>query len=182
MKSCSVCKTAKPLADFWKDSSKADGLCRECKVCKHAYNEKYRLANLVKHNERGRKWNAANRASVAKRLREWRKANPEKSKASKLRHKLKDPERYKQQLRKQSLKKSFGISVEEYDSMFKSQGGVCKICNSLNGKRRLNVDHCHSTGKIRGLLCGNCNLGLGNFKDSPMVLAAAMAYLSGENL
>ena len=63
--------------------------------------------------------------------------------------------------------------------MFLEQDGCCKLCNKHQSlfKRRLAVDHCHSTGRIRGLLCGNCNKGLGNFQDSKILLHKAIEYL-----
>lgn len=74
----------------------------------------------------------------------------------------------------------FGITVEQYEKMFKDQNGACAICDkqNLNG-RRLAVDHDHSTGKIRGLLCDTCNRGLGYMKDSINLLNKAASYLEG---
>lgn len=79
-----------------------------------------------------------------------------------------------------SLKRRYGITSEEYLQMLDNQGGKCAICeveNCLTG-RALAVDHCHDTGKIRGLLCSNCNIGLGNFKDSLELLKKSVQYLS----
>lgn len=104
----------------------------------------------------------------------WRKLNPGKDCYHK-RH----PVRHKLNIFKSKLKKKFGISVEEYNKMLFDQNGLCKICgcdgNSLG--KRLAVDHCHKTGKIRGLLCHHCNLGLGNFSDSAAILTRATQYL-----
>lgn len=61
--------------------------------------------------------------------------------------------------------------------MLESQGGNCKICRNKPTRRRLDVDHCHDTGKIRGLLCENCNKGLGIFKDDPELFDRAKKYL-----
>jgi len=71
-----------------------------------------------------------------------------------------------------------GMTVEQYDQMLKSQGGLCAICRqpSVTGKR-LHVDHDHATGRRRGLLCHHCNTALGNFKDDPLVIATALEYL-----
>jgi hypothetical protein len=73
----------------------------------------------------------------------------------------------------------------EYEELLKVQNGVCAICGRTetargqNGElKRLAVDHCHKTGKVRGLLCFNCNAALGKFKDSPVLLAKAITYLS----
>lgn len=71
-----------------------------------------------------------------------------------------------------------GITPEEYEMMFEGQEGRCAICGKPQA-RRLNIDHDHATGKIRGLLCSRCNLGLGYFKDNIDNLNAAVAYLGG---
>jgi len=77
------------------------------------------------------------------------------------------------------LMKMYGISLEDFRLMEASQGGVCKICGRPpSGKqKRLQIDHDHSTGKIRGLLCSNCNTALGLFKDNPHAIDAAAQYL-----
>lgn len=76
------------------------------------------------------------------------------------------------------LRKKYGISPKELDGMIQVQMNKCAICGrEPNGKKRLFVDHCHKTGKVRGLLCTNCNLGLGSFKDDIERLKTAIAYL-----
>jgi Recombination endonuclease VII len=84
--------------------------------------------------------------------------------------------------RRKWLKKNYNITQEIYDEMYKNQNEVCAICNEkeINSyiKGRLSIDHCHSTMKIRGLLCRNCNLALGHFKDSPVLLLKAIEYLN----
>lgn len=82
-----------------------------------------------------------------------------------------------------ALRESFGITLAQYQEMHENQGGRCAICGNpetqmRNGKiKMLAVDHCHSTGKIRSLLCCECNQGLGKFKDSPELLLNAAEYL-----
>ena len=78
-----------------------------------------------------------------------------------------------------NLKKKFGISLVQWDKIFESQNGCCKICDKhqLNFNTRLCVDHCHKTGKIRGLLCDRCNKGLGMFNDREELLLKAIQYL-----
>ena len=64
--------------------------------------------------------------------------------------------------------------------MHRGQSGLCKICKKdivIGGRTGAKVDHCHETGKIRGLLCNRCNLGLGYFKDSTASIASAIVYL-----
>lgn len=73
----------------------------------------------------------------------------------------------------------YGMTLEEYDVLLASQNGVCPICGGTRsgGDRRMPVDHCHVTGKVRGILCDPCNKGLGHFKDDLERLRAAVAYL-----
>lgn len=81
------------------------------------------------------------------------------------------------------LRKNFGITLLDYNAMLKSQLHACAICGRSNGldKRQLSVDHCHTTGSIRGLLCDNCNHILGKAKDDTAVLRAAITYLDNHN-
>ena len=76
-----------------------------------------------------------------------------------------------------NLKRTFGLTVEEYDAMLDAQHGVCAICGKLPQKKRLAVDHNHTTGKVRGLLCPSCNRTLGYF-ENPTWTQAATAYLA----
>lgn len=80
---------------------------------------------------------------------------------------------------KHNLKKQYGITPEDYDAMYEAQKGCCAICgiHQSETKHKLHVDHCHETGTVRGLLCKNCNLALGNFKDSITNLSSAISYL-----
>ena len=70
--------------------------------------------------------------------------------------------------------RKYGLTEETYNQMYDLQEGRCKLCDS---DRTLVVDHCHTTGSIRGLLCHQCNAGLGQFKDDTEVLAKAIKYL-----
>ena len=81
--------------------------------------------------------------------------------------------------RKATLKRSYGMTPARYGEMFLSQGGGCAICHGppTGNRRNLDVDHCHSTGVIRSLLCGPCNRVLGFAKDNPDVLRAAASYV-----
>jgi len=88
--------------------------------------------------------------------------------------------------KKRSLKQSlikYKISKQEWDRLIELQDGRCAICRKpetqLNKGRvkRLAIDHCHETNKVRGLLCGRCNNAIGRFKDSWLLLENAMEYL-----
>ena len=77
-------------------------------------------------------------------------------------------------------KSKYNISLDEYNSMFIKQGGRCKICDKHQDSlsKRLCVDHDHTTGKVRGLLCINCNSGIGKLGDDPVLVKKALDYLS----
>ena len=71
---------------------------------------------------------------------------------------------------------ALGCTPEKYQELLVEQGHKCKLCGKMQTKR-LAVDHCHSTGKVRGLLCTTCNAGLGCFNDDPEFLRKAVDYL-----
>lgn len=76
----------------------------------------------------------------------------------------------------------YGITRKQYLEKLKEQGGVCKVCFGTNKSgRALFVDHNHRNGQIRGLLCSNCNAGLGHFLDDPELIDAGAAYLRSYN-
>lgn len=100
---------------------------------------------------------STNRNEYAK---QWRKANPDKAKNA-------------------DLKKMYGITIEDFHALRESQKCSCKICGTHENmeSQSLVVDHCHTTGKVRGLLCSNCNRALGLFKESTTVINNAINYL-----
>lgn len=81
----------------------------------------------------------------------------------------------KKSWRKYSRFKLYGITEAIYDSMVANQSGCCKICGVEDDN--LHIDHCHATGKVRGLLCQSCNTGLGKFKDDVVIMGKAIEYL-----
>lgn len=111
----------------------------------------------------------------------WRKRNPELIKEIR----RKTDEKRKQVRRERRYLENYGISLEEYNAKLKEQGGCCAICR--NPERKLSkgglemqplcVDHNHTTGKIRGLLCSGCNLAIGNMKENIDYLLSAVTYL-----
>lgn len=72
---------------------------------------------------------------------------------------------------------SYGLNPEQYKAMVEAQGGRCAICDHPPADGVLRVDHCHTTGEIRGLLCRHCNLALGNMRDDISRLRKAISYL-----
>lgn len=114
------------------------------------------------------KYDEAKRKEM-KRLKVYRKPNdPLKNKAN-----------YAKRGRKRHLLKTYGITDERYNEMFIEQDGRCKICliHQSDINKSLFVDHDHTTGIVRGLLCNNCNTGIGYFKDNIENLTRAIKYL-----
>lgn len=108
---------------------------------------------------------------------EYRKYNKDLIRQKKKEYREKKPEvKYNSH-----LKIKYGITLDQYNVMLEQQKYSCAICKEKdNGDKRyrnLFLDHCHSTGKVRGLLCKNCNYGLGNFKDNLILFEQAINYL-----
>lgn len=80
---------------------------------------------------------------------------------------------------RKSLLRRYGLTLEAYNALLADQDFRCAICRTQEpGKMSWQIDHCHSSGRVRGLLCIRCNTGLGHFRDSPELLQAAKEYLS----
>lgn len=145
----------------------------------------YREANREKLIERRKAAYAASRDAQIEKARLWREANPEKVRESARRYyhanadRMREKNRvYQKTQRVRILKKErarrYGLDEAALDAMLEQQGGKCAICGN---DTRLEVDHCHDTGRVRGLLCGGCNRGIGMFGDAPARMRAAADYI-----
>jgi hypothetical protein len=115
---------------------------------------------------------------------EYRKKNPDKTTEQNDRRRdyrqeyyRKNKDRIRRANRDRKLRTDFGIGIEDYERMLEEQEGRCYLCRGSSPDRALAVDHCHTTGVVRGLLCDLCNRGLGMFKDNPELLRAAADYV-----
>ena len=90
-------------------------------------------------------------------------------------------EEYKMKARWSYIMRNYGLSKEDFESMLEEQQNKCAICgfefHDEGKSTRPHIDHCHDSGNVRGLLCNNCNTGLGQFKDNPSLLQSAIEYL-----
>lgn len=155
-KLCRGCDEIKPLDQFYTGGCR-NGVQRyahRCKVCTL-------LARAERYQRDPERYRAARRERHA-RL----KGTPEYDSAT------------LRSVRKTSLGR-FGLTEDDYQILLAKQGGKCKICRQPEKTRgrRLAVDHDHGTGRVRGLLCGNCNNALGRMADDPARLRAAADYL-----
>lgn len=178
MKRCSNCKQDKDLADFTIYKGKPWCWCKSCQIEKAII---FKESSPEKIKAAGVKYRMKNPDYASSNSRRWRQNNPEEYKK-----KLRD---YSARKRKEdplwdfrrNIRK-YGLSIEQYEAMYKAQNGVCAICGRLNvAGRRLAVDHDHKTGQVRGLLCSGCNTGLGKFQDRIEILKAMIAYLENHN-
>lgn len=151
VKLCSRCKTQKQESEFYADKRRHDGLYPQCCSCASEAKKASRRKRDEEQRKRDREY-----------FRKWGQENPELVKLYR---------------RRQDYKRKFGITVEEYDQMLEDQDGVCWICQGRQEKFLLAVDHDEHTGKVRGLLCMNCNTGIGHFRHDPDLLARAIDYL-----
>lgn len=172
-KKCKKCGEWLNLEYFYKDKNKGyySSYCKEC--IKKRANNNYNRATEISVKEEYRK------CSICKK---WLDINHfyllNKNNIS-LKH---SKSTCKECTKTYKYLDKYGLTNEEYKKMYNDQKGVCKICgknnNTKEGKaKRLCVDHCHKTNTIRGLLCDNCNIGLGNFKDDVELLEKAINYL-----
>jgi len=102
--------------------------------------------------------------------------HPEKQRESSKRWRTNNLERAKALDHKKHLRRTFGITPEQYDVLLVQQGRGCAICGKKDD-RKLSIDHCHKCNKIRGLLCNRCNRALGQLRDDPQLLRNAASYL-----
>lgn len=160
MRICSKCNLSKDRLEFY--VRKNGNLHRECKEC---------------YKERIRTYRKNNLEYVRNKEKEYRNVDPKKYRE---RDRKRNSSIERKNIRKNyTLKNAYNITLNEYYSILEKQGGGCSICGETksNGKNYLCVDHNHSTGKVRGILCDRCNRGLGLFKDSPELLLNAFDYL-----
>jgi hypothetical protein len=123
------------------------------------------------------KWLSKNPEKRRQYEKDWRQKNPEMYAAQKKRNFLRHKKKKTDQGTNLYLKRRYGITLEERTKRIEEQGG-CATCGVLDpGSRGWHVDHCHKTGKVRGILCAQCNIALGNVKDSPETLRRLAAYI-----
>lgn len=139
-------------------------------------NREYMQTYYQNNRERWAERSIANAEQRRQRSRERYANDPE------YRERCKQAARNRDKARKRDgrLRAEFGIDSATYDAMLAAQHGQCAICGDEFGdsqQRRLYVDHDHRTGAVRGLLCSECNFGIGKFHDDPALLARAIAYL-----
>lgn len=148
----------------------------EQKARRREWEQEYRQRPEVKAKARQRA-----RGKTWQQYKNRRDANPDlyRAKEQAYQRKYRSKPKSKRVMLDCELRRQYGISLEQYDAMLEAQGHVCRLCKQPTTERRLDVDHCHTTGVVRGLLCNLCNTGIGKFRDRPDLLRLAAEYLEG---
>ncbi len=173
MKICNRCNLLKN--DFNKDASKHDGLYTICKECKKKSDNSplaigRRRRYQQNNKEKAKLYCANNKERINKNKIKYR----EKHKENIAKYQKEYRQNNKSKQRKYNLKKYHNMTVEQYEKMLDNQSGLCDICKEV---KQLVVDHNHKTGKVRSLLCRNCNTGLGSFYENISILTNAIKYI-----
>ncbi len=154
---CRDCREEKPLTDGEFRFYKAGYFDGRCLPCERDHNRK--------------RMNAAYAANPQKQL--------ARDKASRERRKAEDPEGYSLHMRNKTFKARYGMTLEEVEAIRAAQDDKCAACGDKmgTGQRGGHIDHCHKSGKVRAMLCANCNKGLGLMKDDPQRVANLLTYI-----
>lgn len=191
-KKCSRCKNLFSKKFFAKDSSRPDGLRYWCNGCFKSYSDNYKKEYLKRPEVILRSKAASLKCEKTEKRKAWKRAYAK----SPQRIAYLKSERFKEMARIRSRKysqrpeskekawvremfKAFNLTKDQYFSMFKKQKGKCGICKKHQRelKKRLAVDHCHDSGKIRGLLCALCNSTIGMLGDNKKSILKVIKYL-----
>lgn len=160
MKCCKKCGVEKSETEF--RANKSGGRRNECRECERIGRTAWYATHKDKCAAASRKWCREHLEQHRETKRKWCKKNPAKHRAN----------------RRQSR---YGLTQGDFETLYKLQTGKCAICSDLiidgSGRGGLAIDHCHLSGKVRGLLCAPCNKGLGHFRDDAPLLKRAAEYL-----
>lgn len=187
-RTCSRCKKEKLISDFYKSSYPAYKYW--CKECLKEYIRKWKKKNL----ERVKVYSKTHNIKHKKQISDYNKVYEATHKTDRVRRRKTYYQKHKERIkmngkkwniksrplvRAEKLKYTYGITIDDYNNMLKSQKECCAICGTHKDdlKTILGVDHNHQTNKVRGLLCSKCNIALGGFHDDPILLMKAIKYL-----
>lgn len=158
LKVCTKCGIGKTPDNFQRAKKEKYQLAQKCKLCRKEDNKKYYIDNPGRVTEQVRSWRENNLEKYHQNRKAWRSKNRERANWY-------------------ARKYKYGISYQEGLDVMKSQGNSCAICGKVIAGSRFHIDHDHRDGSVRGFLCHQCNLGIGNFMDSQQILLKAIEYL-----
>lgn len=162
-KRCSKCHGVKPIDHFHRDSSRASGRYPQCASCVSAYAKKWRSRPEIIERNRSYQLQWSRRKERKQQILEYQRAILPSGITRRKMFKIK----YK-----------YGLSEERYLAILQQQNGCCATCKiPFIDHKSTQIDHCHATGKIRGILCPHCNRALGQVADNIEILASLIEYL-----
>jgi len=138
------------------------GHCRPC--ARRGASARYHRSDKSRKSQQRRAWYLANKEKVGQQSRRWAEENPE----------------LRREVQEKSRLRKYGMTTDQYKAMLADQGGTCRICTQTLRESSTHIDHDHATGRVRGLLCQKCNVGLGHFRDNPEILRCAAIYLESQ--
>ncbi|MEU6272118.1 endonuclease VII domain-containing protein [Streptomyces populi] len=174
VKCCVRCGEAKPRAAFARKRSNLDGLQHHCRDCASDYHRKRQLSLGRKVRPQVEVPEGHKLCLKCGEVKPWSEWHRNATASDGLSTRCKACRAVEG--RAGHLKRNYGLTEAERDELIASQGGVCCICLSAPATQ---VDHCHKTGSVRGVLCFNCNSGLGLLRDDPEAAYRAADYLEG---
>ena len=198
MKVCTKCNIEKDIKDFWLDSQKSDGLKSSCKICNYSYKLKhikqickFSECSNIEYGKQGickihyqQLWRTKYPEKVAldrEKIKHYRQINKEKISIKNKEWALRNKEKRKINKRNWQLKQ-YGLTPNTFNELLKSQNNKCSICKLVfSDTIKLHIDHNHKTDKIRGLLCSQCNTGIGQLRESEEIFLSAIDYLRRSN-
>lgn len=175
MRICSKCRNLKPKSEFHSRHNRPKQLQSWCKECVRKLNREKYARNPGPQKKAHKALYERDKKKIYARHRKWNKDNPERVREL-CRNSRKKAKRERPNVIQDSyLRRTYGISLVQFDELVLAQGGCCAVCDC---PAKLCVDHDHKTNKVRGLLCGNCNRAIGLLKDSPSRAQKVAWYLS----
>jgi len=164
LKTCARCGACSSKDDFTNDKNRSDGKHPWCKSC--ARDGKRRSMANPKARDRMREYQRLWARKPENRAKNLARQKTDAGKAGK---------------RRAKLKAKYGLTEAQYIEMLSRQEGVCAVCrDAFLSPKHTHTDHCHKSGRVRGILCHNCNRALGAVKDSPKILRSLISYLGEE--
>lgn len=119
-----------------------------------------------------RRWLEKNPDGALQATRQWRKRNQDKVLQYNKSYRIYNPTS-----NRRNWLKRYGMTLDQYDGLLSSQNGTCAICKNPPTRKHLSIDHCHSSGAVRGLLCITCNAMIGHAREDIARLESAIQYL-----
>lgn len=178
MKRCPKCGVDKPKAEFYKSSQTKSGIAVYCKDCSRGLRKRFYYDNRSWAIQQSREWRKQNPEKLNAQGRDWRARNRERARATRAAWAENNRDKRLEHSKAAAWKYRYGLNRTEYKQFFVDHGSKCAICST---EKNLVIDHCHESGRLRGVLCRKCNLAIGHFDDDPKRIESAIKFLEKHN-